>query len=255
MQEIASSGFYTINGCGDNRTQPSCLPSLPHSNTSMGTAFAERAGEVLRLPTNPISNLRDKTRRPEGRAQDSEKFRVRRQLSTGSPRDRISAVDRDEKTGEYVPDNCVEVRTDDIGVVPLLTAGARSRGSRYTSEEAKGRRQVPDIRHNGKPLDSPRKKKRDEGARRDRGDAPEWGAGRTGTGQDEIRVYKMSSRGFREQSRPGARSRDAPGPDNGARRCTPVGTGRRPSKVVLRRLRRDRRIDAGRTGSMSMVKP
>jgi sulfite reductase (NADPH) hemoprotein beta-component len=125
MQEIASSGFYTINGCGDNVRNFMACPLSHYSKYFDGNAFAERAAKYFRLPTQSYIDVCDidpKYLRDERKT--GENFEYGDRLLNRKFKIGISAVDRDEKTGEYVPDNCVEVRTDDIGVVPILDGGS-----------------------------------------------------------------------------------------------------------------------------------
>jgi len=126
MQEIASSGFYTINGCGDNVRNFVACPLSTYSNYFNATAFAMRAAKYFRLPTASyieIFEIDPKYLRDDRKA--GEKFEYGDRLLNRKFKISIAGVDRDEKTGQYVPDNCVEVRTDDIGVVPVLDGGSK----------------------------------------------------------------------------------------------------------------------------------
>lgn len=124
MKEIASSGFYTINGCGDNVRNFVACPVSSYSRYFNATAFAARAAKYFRLPTAgyiEIFEIDPKYLRDERKP--DERFDYGDRLLNRKFKISIAGVDRDEGTGGYVPDNCVEVRTDDIGVVPLLDGG------------------------------------------------------------------------------------------------------------------------------------
>ena len=130
MQEIASSGFYTINGCGDNVRNFVACPLSTYSRYFDATAFALKAAKYFMLPTASyieIFEIDPKYLRDDRKT--GEKFEYGDRLLNRKFKISIAGVDRDEETGEYIPDNCVEVRTDDIGVVPIL--GGASKVERF----------------------------------------------------------------------------------------------------------------------------
>lgn len=125
IQEIASSGFYTINGCGDNVRNIAACPVSSYSRYFNATAFATKAARYFQLPTASyieIFEIDPKYIRDERKP--GERFEYGEKLLNRKFKIAIAGVDRDNDTGEYVPDNCVEVRTDDIGVVPVLEGGS-----------------------------------------------------------------------------------------------------------------------------------
>ncbi|MDG6914933.1 MAG: nitrite/sulfite reductase [Nitrososphaerota archaeon] len=126
MQEIASSGFYTINGCGDNVRNLVACPISSYSRYFDAAAFAARAARYFRLPTGgyiEIFEIDPKYVRDD-RA-PGEKFEYGDRLLNRKFKISVAGVERDERTGDYVADNCVEVRTDDVGVVPMLGGGSK----------------------------------------------------------------------------------------------------------------------------------
>jgi sulfite reductase beta subunit-like hemoprotein len=154
MKEIASSGFYTINGCGDNVRNLMACPLSHYSKYFNGVAFAEKAANYFRLPTSAYIEifeidpkyLRD-ARKPTERFEYGDRL-LNRKFKIG-----ISGVERDEKTGEYIPDNCVEVRTDDIGVVPILDGGSKvERFQIYIGGSQGEKSGFPTFATMGKPL-------------------------------------------------------------------------------------------------------
>jgi sulfite reductase beta subunit-like hemoprotein len=154
MQQIASSGFYTLNGCGDNVRNFMACPLSHYSKYFDGVAFAEKAAKYFRLPTQSyieIFEIDPKYLRDDRKT--GEKFEYGDRLLNRKFKVGISAVDRDEKTGEYVPDNCVEVRTDDIGVVPLLDGGDKvERFQIYIGGSQGEKAGFPTFATMGKPL-------------------------------------------------------------------------------------------------------
>ncbi len=121
VREIAKSGFYTINGCGDNTRNVMGCPLSTYSKVFNANEWAQKVGKYFRLPTAAYleifeidpSYLRDE-RGP------GEKFEYGMNLLNRKFKIAFSALHRDEDTGEYQPDNCVELRTNDIGVAPIL---------------------------------------------------------------------------------------------------------------------------------------
>ncbi|MDA4118486.1 MAG: nitrite/sulfite reductase, partial [Thaumarchaeota archaeon] len=154
MQEIASSGFYTINGCGDNVRNFMACPLSNYSKAFDATSFAQKAAKYFRLPTSSyieIFEIDPKYLRDDRKT--GEKFEYGDRLLNRKFKIGIAAIDRDEKTGEYVNDNCVEVRTDDIGVVPILDDGSRvERFQIYVGGSQGEKSGFPTFATLGKPL-------------------------------------------------------------------------------------------------------
>jgi sulfite reductase (NADPH) hemoprotein beta-component len=121
IQRIASSSFYTINGCGDNTRNVMGCPLSAYSRVFNANDWAQKVGRYFRLPTAAYieifqidpNYLRDE--RGVG-----ERFEYGPNLLNRKFKIAFSALHTDEKTGEVRPDNCVELRTNDIGVAPIL---------------------------------------------------------------------------------------------------------------------------------------
>ena len=154
MQEIASSGFYTINGCGDNVRNFTACPLSTYSKYFNATAFAQRAATYFRLPTAgyiQIFEIDPKYLRDDRKT--GERFEYGDRLLNRKFKIAIAAIDRDEETGEYIADNCVEVRTDDIGVVPMLDGGSKvERFQVYVGGSEGEKSGQPTFATMGKPL-------------------------------------------------------------------------------------------------------
>ncbi len=132
--EIARSGFYTINGCGDNVRNVMGCPLSHHSGIYDANAWAQKAGKYFRLPTASYievfaidpAHLRDAEEdKRDGR------FNYGPTLLNRKFKIAFSALRFDEAKQSYAPDNCVEMRTDDIGVAPILDRGKVSRFQVY----------------------------------------------------------------------------------------------------------------------------
>lgn len=131
MRGIAESGFFTINGCGDNtRNVIGCTLSY-HSPVFNANRWAQKAGKYFALPSGAYvevfevdtkylrkAGLQDRepgvSRFAYGPNQLNRKFKIA-----------FSAVHYDEETKKYIPDNCVELRTNDIGVAPIINADGK----------------------------------------------------------------------------------------------------------------------------------
>lgn len=118
IREIAESGLLTLNGCGDNVRNTVGCPISGYYGVFNSNEIARRVSEYFRLPTelyvqvfeialtedNPI---RDRFDYPENLL--PRKFKIG-----------IAGVIRGED-GKYYADDCINVRTNDIGVVPLVS--------------------------------------------------------------------------------------------------------------------------------------
>src|SRR5918996_1070839 len=127
ISEIAKSGFFTINGCGDNtRNVIGCPLSCYYSRIFNSNKWAQKVGRYFALPTAAYveifeidpnylrkAALQDReagvTRFDYGPNQLNRKFKIA-----------FSAIHYVEEKKKYVPDNCVELRTNDIGVAPII---------------------------------------------------------------------------------------------------------------------------------------
>jgi sulfite reductase (NADPH) hemoprotein beta-component len=126
IKEIAKSGFFTINGCGDNTRNVIGCPLSFYSKIFNASKWAQKVGKYFALPTAAYievfeidpnylrkAGLLDRevgvTRFDYGINQLNRKFKIA-----------FSAIHYDEEKKKYVPDNCVELRTNDIGVAPIV---------------------------------------------------------------------------------------------------------------------------------------
>jgi sulfite reductase (NADPH) hemoprotein beta-component len=127
IQEIAKSGFYTINGCGDNVRNTMGCPLSHYSTIFNANLWAQKVGKYFQLPTAGYleiftidpSYLRRKSEEPA----DEKHFHYAPNLLNRKFKIGFSAIHFDKKTQRYIMDNCVELRTNDIGVAPILVDG------------------------------------------------------------------------------------------------------------------------------------
>lgn len=131
ISEVAESGFFTINGCGDNTRNVVGCPLSHHSLIFNVNKWAQKAGKYFALPPAAYieifevdpkylrqAGLQDRepgvNRFAYGQNQLNRKFKIA-----------FSAVHYDEEKKKYVPDNCVELRTNDIGVAPIIDSNGK----------------------------------------------------------------------------------------------------------------------------------
>lgn len=116
IQALASTGFYTLNGCGDNVRNVMGCPLSKFSDVYDANAKAREYGAYFQLPAAPHiqifavdpSFIRDAEQRYDyGPKLLNRKFKVA-----------FSSVTRDAE-GKLIGDNCVELRTNDLGVAPI----------------------------------------------------------------------------------------------------------------------------------------
>jgi sulfite reductase beta subunit-like hemoprotein len=126
IREVAESGFFTINGCGDNTRNVVGCPLSYYSKIFNATQWAQKAGKYFALPTSAFIEVfeidRKYLRKTElekrkigisqfdyGENQLNRKFKIA-----------FSAIHYNKEKGKYIPDNCVELLTNDIGVAPII---------------------------------------------------------------------------------------------------------------------------------------
>lgn len=150
VRGVAESGFYSLNGCGDNVRNVMGCPVSHFSQIYDANAWAQNAGQYFRLPTAAFievfaidpNYLRD----PE------ERFQYGPNLLNRKFKIAFSAISFDEEKGAYVPDNCVELRTNDIGIAPIVDDGKITRLQIYIGGSQGERNGKPTFSALGEPL-------------------------------------------------------------------------------------------------------
>jgi len=116
VRRTAESGMLSLNACGDNVRNVMACP-LPHTPES--DQVTAELGRWFALPTAPfvqifaIDPVNLDTPRGPG-------FHYGPQLLNRKFKIAVSDVHRDPETGQLIGDNCVEVRTHDLGIVPVI---------------------------------------------------------------------------------------------------------------------------------------
>lgn len=120
VQDIAKTGFFTLNGCGDNTRNVMACPLSKYSDICDAHAKATEYGNYFQLPARPHievfaidpAYLRDD--------EDGKKYDYGAKLLNRKFKISFSAAHRDPQSGIIVPDNCVELRANDMGIAPVL---------------------------------------------------------------------------------------------------------------------------------------
>lgn len=116
IKAFAESGLNTLNGCGDNTRNVLGCPLSRFSKVFDANAWARKAGAYFQLPMEPFITVWEidptKVRKP------GESFNYGAKLLNRKFKIGFAAVI--EEHGKLVIDNCIEVLTDDMAVVPVI---------------------------------------------------------------------------------------------------------------------------------------
>lgn len=127
IKDIASTGFLTLNGCGDNVRNTKGCPISKYYGILDVNALASRIAKYFKLPSELFIQVfelnENELIRREGEA---ERFDYVDNLLPRKFKIGIAGV---IKNGDkYVVDNCVEIRSDDIGIAPIVTPEGKLNG-------------------------------------------------------------------------------------------------------------------------------
>ena len=141
VRSLAKTGFFTLNGCGDNTRNVMGCPLSMFSDIYNAHAQAHKYGEYFELPADPHiqifevdtaysrfyeESLRNGASDPVashgcgGAVRATGKFQYGPRLLNRKFKIAFSAVHRDDDTGTLIYDDCVEALTQDMGVVPIM---------------------------------------------------------------------------------------------------------------------------------------
>jgi len=118
VQDIARTGFFTLNGCGDNTRNVMGCPLSKFSDVYDAHAKAHHFGAYFQLPAAP--HIEVFAVDPDLVRDADQQYDYGPKLLNRKFKIAFSAVHRDPRTGLLVPDNCVELRTNDMGVAPVI---------------------------------------------------------------------------------------------------------------------------------------
>ena len=117
VKTLAESGLNTLNGCGDNTRNVMGCPIDHFSDVINTNGLAQKCGAYFQLPIEPFISVwqidPNKIRKP------GESFAYGKNLLNRKFKIGFATVHKDEH-GNLVPDNCAEVLSDDMGIVPVI---------------------------------------------------------------------------------------------------------------------------------------
>jgi len=116
IREIAESGFLTLNGCGDNIRNTVACPISKYFKIFDPNSLAIKIAKYFRLPSELYLQVFEIPERPEF---EGGEFEYAENLLPRKFKIAIAGVMKINE-GKYIVDNCVEIRSDDIGIVPLI---------------------------------------------------------------------------------------------------------------------------------------
>jgi len=117
VKALAESGLNTLNGCGDNTRNVMGCPIDHFSDIINTNALARQCGAYFQMPLEPFISVwgidPTKVRKP------GESFAYGKNLLNRKFKIGFATVHKDDH-GNLAPDNCTEVLSDDVGVVPVV---------------------------------------------------------------------------------------------------------------------------------------
>ncbi len=117
VKTLAESGLNTLNGCGDNTRNVMGCPIDHFSDVLNTNALARVCGSYFQMPLEPFISVWQidptKVRKP------GESFTYGKNLLNRKFKIGFATVHKDD-LGNLQPDNCAEVLSDDVGVVPVI---------------------------------------------------------------------------------------------------------------------------------------
>ena len=129
IQEIAATGYYTLNGCGDNFRNVMACPLSKFSTVFNGNEWAHKVALFFRLPAAPFIEIFGID--PNYIRDPNEQFQYAPNLLNRKFKTAFSAVHQDWQTGKWHYDNCVELRTNEIGIAPVIDPVAPDTDRRF----------------------------------------------------------------------------------------------------------------------------
>lgn len=121
VREVAHSGYFTLNGCGDNARNVMGCPLSKFSTVFDANALAHEMGAYFRLPAAAHIQIFEidtsLLQTPDKHFNYGPRL-LNRKFKIG-----VGAVHQDRE-GNWYNDNCVEMRTNDLGIAPIIENGS-----------------------------------------------------------------------------------------------------------------------------------
>jgi len=149
IKAFAESGLNTLNGCGDNTRNVMGCPLSRFSKVFDANAWAQKAGAYFQLPLEPFIAVWEidptKVRKP------GESFSYGKQLLNRKFKIGFAGVIEDAN-GKLSVDNCTEVLTDDMGIIPVIEGNRVTKFQIYVGGGQGERNGKPSTACMGLPL-------------------------------------------------------------------------------------------------------
>lgn len=120
VQHIVKSGCSTINGCGDNFRNVMGCPLSAYSKVFNASETAHRIAAYFQLPNAPYIEIFEVDPTYVRQPGDDKRYKYGPKLLNRKFKVGVGAVHQNPDTGAWENDNCVEMRTNEIGIAPML---------------------------------------------------------------------------------------------------------------------------------------
>jgi len=127
---VAKTGFFTLNGCGDNARNVMGCPLAKFSNVFNCSDIATEIATFMRLPAEPHIEIFEIDPSYIRTPDEGKHYEYTPKLFNRKFKVAVSAVHQHED-GSWHGDNCVELRTNEIGIAPVLESGKVERVMLY----------------------------------------------------------------------------------------------------------------------------
>jgi len=139
VKEAAESGLFSLNACGDNVRNVMACPLSRHTEIFNGALLGLELAGYFQLPSEPFikifavdpAELANPNPGPGTFNKDRKRFEYGPQLLNRKFKIAVGALHPNPATGRIEPDNCVELRTNDLGIFPIFESGAVRRFQVY----------------------------------------------------------------------------------------------------------------------------
>ncbi len=149
VKALAESGLNTLNGCGDNTRNVMGCPIDHFSDVINTNALARKCGHYFQMPMDPFISVwqidPNKIRKP------GESFQYGKNLLNRKFKIGFATAHKDAH-GKLYPDNCAEVLSDDVGVVPVIKDNKVAKFQIYVGGGQGERNGKPSMACFGRPL-------------------------------------------------------------------------------------------------------
>ncbi len=139
VKAAGETGLFSLNACGDNVRNVMACPLSHHTEIFNGALLARDLGSYFQLPSEPFVKifavdpeaLKQPATPPDSVSKKGAQFEYGPQLLNRKFKIAVGALHPNPQTGEIEADNCVELRTNDLGVFPVYESGSVKRFQVY----------------------------------------------------------------------------------------------------------------------------